>query len=107
MAITVKTDVINGNNQKRNAGVTTGNEFIYKVDPQKEIQVTGKATSTGDATVYYSNDPDLATPTDFSTMVASSLGALTDNIGEEMSQGIEWVGVDVTSGTWTVNIKEL
>jgi len=106
MAITVVTNVTNGNSQKRNTGVTTGNEFIYKVNPLKKIQVTGLATSTGDARLFFSNDPNI-TPTSFSTLVGSSLGVLADYIGEDMPEGIEWVGVDVTSGTWTVNIKEL
>lgn len=107
MAITV---ITSGLNSKRNTGVTTGNEFIYKVDPTKNIQVTGIATSTGDAQLFYSNDPIMANPTDFSTLVASSLGVLTDDIGENLGKGIEWVGVDVAAsggGTWTVNIKEL
>lgn len=109
MAITVQTIQDNHRNPKKDTGVTTGNEFIYKVDPAKTIKVTGVATSTGNATVFYSTDPTV-TPTAFnaaSGMVESSLGALTDNIGEEMSEGIEWVGVQVTSGTWTNYIKEV
>tara|TARA_R110000851_G_scaffold241680_2_gene394279 strand:+ start:618 stop:947 length:330 start_codon:yes stop_codon:yes gene_type:complete len=109
MAITV-TAQVNSGKALRDAGITTGNEFIYKVSPQSKIQVTGIATATGDARVFFSNDPHMANPTDFATssgLVGSSLGALTDYIGETMLEGIEWVGVDVTSGTWTVNIKEL
>lgn len=107
MAITVQPIEDNGGNPKRDAGITTGNEFIYKVNPKSKIQITGIATSTGDAQVFYSNDPNMAAPTDFTTLVASSLGALTDDLGENLGEGIEWIGVDVTSGTWTVNIKEL
>ena len=109
MAITV-TPQTNSGKTLRDAGVTTGNEFIYKVDPQSKIQVTGIATATGDARVFFSNDPHMAAPTDFaasSGLVGSSLGALTDYIGETLPEGIEWVGVDVVGGTWTVNIKEL
>jgi hypothetical protein len=109
MAITVITEVKNHNNQKKNAGVTTGNEFIYKIDREKLAVITAVATATGDATLYYSTDPE-TTPTDFtasSGMVESSLGAQTDNLGEKLPEGIEWVGVEVTSGTWDVNIKEI
>lgn len=107
MAVTVISDVTNTNNQKRNEGVTNGNEFIYKVNPTKRIQVTGLATSTGDATVYFSNDPSINTPTGFGSLVASFVGTVTDNVGEDLGDGIEWVGVDVDSGTWNINIKEL
>jgi len=107
MAITVETDKRSGNGVKRNTGVTTGNEFIYRINKQKALQITAIATATGNATFYYSNDEDMATPTDFSTMIPSSLGELTDFIGEETGEGIMWAGVKVASGTWTVNIKEL
>ena len=107
MAVTVTSIESNNGNPKRNTGITTGNEFIYKVNPAQKVQITGLATSTGDAQVFYSNDPIMAAPTDFTTLVASSLGVLTDDLGENLGSGIEWVGVSVTSGTWTVNIKEL
>ena len=109
MAITVITEVTNGNTQKKNAGITAGNEFIYKVDPAKAVEITGVATSTGDARVFFSTDPDLV-PTDFALangMIGSSLGVLTDYIGENLGKGIVWVGLDITGGTWTGNIKEL
>jgi len=105
MAVTVITDVKHGGNQKKDAGVTTGNEFIYKVDPTKEVLGQGLATSTGDAALYYSIDP--TTPTDFDDLNISSLGALTDAVGEELPKGVEWVGIKVTSGTWTNYIKEV
>ena len=106
MDITVQPNVDNGNNQKKNTGITTGNEFIYKVDPLKDVKVTGLATSTGDATLYYSTDNSI-TPSDFSTLVISSNGAQTDDLGESLGKGIRWVGVEVTSGTWTVNVEEI
>lgn len=106
MAITVISNTNTGN-PMRDAGVTTGNEFIYRVDPTKEIRVTGLATSTGAATVYYSTDPYMNVPTDFSTLNISSLGSFTDDIGETLPTGVVWVGIDVASGTWTNYIKEV
>jgi len=106
MAITVKTD--DGLLEKV-TGITTGNEYIFKVDPTKPVKITGFATSTGDARVMYSTDASV-TPTDLtaatSSMVVSSLGSFTDEIGEEMGVGIEWVAVDVVSGTWTSIITQ-
>ena len=100
MAITIreKSRVIS---YEKASGITAGNEFIYPVPEGATVSFAGTNTAAGTATLKYSFDP--STPTDFTGFFSAEAGAqsasFTDSTGT--AKGLRWVGLDVTSGTWT------
>lgn len=83
---------------------TDGNETLLKVDP--EMSLTIEAVGSGSATLKYKIGEG-ADPTDFSGFTSDSLGAVTVNQVYTLPAGIRWVGLDISSGTWSLYIWQM
>ena len=100
MAITINKKNVN----KHVDGITTGNEHIWKVSNGNVVTISGVLQAAGSATVKYSLQE--SEPTDFTDFATSEVGSHTTTFAEVASIGVKWIGIDVSSGTWDVDIVQ-
>lgn len=85
------------------SGQTDGNEVIFRLDPGMRSMVEAFPTSGGSGTLKSSlNETAPTSFTNFSTDI-SAVSAPTTWI---IPSGVRWIGLDIASGTWTVNVRQ-
>jgi len=99
MAITVITEE---NKDRRVTGLTAGNEYIWQVPENAEVNLHAINQAAGTSTIKFSSQD--AEPTDFTDFVPSEIGSHTETFAEISRKGIKWIGLDIDSGTWDLNL---
>ncbi len=108
MAITV-VDLTNLNKpmDREDTGVTAGNEIIYLVRQDSQIVIQGTGTGDADLKTTLAKYGEVTADADFSkfsTEINKTAAFISKTVGEG---GITAVGLDITSGTWTVRISQV
>lgn len=85
------------------SGQTDNNEVIFRLDPGMRTMVEAFPTSAGSATIKTSLSEAL--PTDF-TNFTSDTAAVTAATTWIIPSGARYVGLDISTGTWTVNVRQ-
>lgn len=85
------------------SGITTGNEVIVQVNPDKPVTIEAYVTSAGTAGIYYTSSA--TKPTNTSSMVQADVD-FTTNTSFSAEENITYVCVKVTSGTWTQIVRQ-
>ena len=85
-------------------GITTTNEHIIQIhEDVRSIVCTYNPTVAGTARIKYVIFN--ANPTDFSDMNTTIIGDVTAADGQELPAGINWIGLEVDSGTWDFTLS--
>ena len=100
MAITINKKNVN----KHVDGITTGNEHIWAVGSGNVVTISGVLQAAGSVTVKYSLQEN--EPTDFTDFTTSEVGSHSATFAEVASIGVKWIGIDVASGTWDIDITQ-
>lgn len=101
MAITV-----NSNNTETYRPVTgLTDDVVFKLNSGKAYKLQGIVTSAGSAQAIETMESD--TPTDIARFSKNASGASTANFTVDVTAGNAWAGVEITSGTWDVIIREI
>lgn len=105
MPITTNTSL---QNIQRNTGsMTTTNEIIMKVDPRFITAVDAVMMSAGVARLFVSTDPNYdAAASGFTEMTPDDTGGQAASFNRLVEAGVTWIGLQVTSGTWKMNIVQ-
>jgi hypothetical protein len=85
-------------------GQTDGNETIFKLVTSATYVVECIVTDPGTGTLKVMTGD--AVPTDFSTMSEAQDGTKAANFAREVT-GCSYVGLDIASGTWSVNVRRV
>ena len=103
MAVTI-VDLSRNGKGRTDTSLTTGNEVIYLVPRNAQINIQGLLTAgTGDAAVYISliDKAQVESEGDFTSLVQDG-DAYTDSFAvSTFSTGYTAVGIKITDGTWT------
>lgn len=102
MAITVDTN--NEAGQRIYAGQTDGNEVIFKLNAGQKYTMECRVTSAGTASMKITNAKDQQS--DFSNMSVASDGTQSSNFIRDI-YGCSYTGLDIASGTWTVEVRRV
>jgi hypothetical protein len=105
MPITTNTQL---QNVQRNTGnMTDTNEVILKVDPRYTTALDAIMVAAGVAQVFVSTDPNYdALANGFAEMTPDDTGAQSASFNRIVEAGVTWIGLNVTSGTWKMNIMQ-
>lgn len=86
-------------------GLTSGNEAVFALDPNKKHMIMGVLTSgPGSATVMVDIDDEV--PGDFTNFVNALDENETASFVKEVNSGIRWIGIEIDSGTWTFSARQ-
>lgn len=89
---------------KEYAGLTAGNGAIIRVPSgAKDVAVEYFPTAAGTAALKLSLGA--AIPTDFTGFMKAPAGDVTAATMHRVSAGVQWVGLDPASGTWTLRVS--
>jgi hypothetical protein len=104
MAVTV-VDLSRNGRGRTDTSLTTGNEVIYLVPRNAQINIQGIETGGGaaEAAVFVSliDKNQIETEGDFSSLTQDGDAYTADFIVSTFSTGYSAVGIKITSGTWT------
>lgn len=81
----------------------SGDAVLFQLRPSLTYTVSAVVTSAGTATMKIYNGGD--TPTDFSNFSEAQDGTKAANFMREVT-GCTWVGLDVASGAFTINVTK-
>lgn len=86
----------------RSQAVTSATPTFFRLrnDRGTVIEVSGTGTATLKVSTLYNS------PTTFVGFTPDSQGAVTGNTGWQFPAGLGMVGLDVTSGTWNINVAQ-
>jgi hypothetical protein len=90
-------------------GLTSGSGQIFSV-PKNCVGMVVETipTSAGTATFKVSVNPDTpAEGSEFTNFSSTAIGAMTATLVQELPGGLEWVGLEPASGTWTLRVRFL
>lgn len=93
----------NGTAVTRSASVTSASATIFKLDTSRDSVVEVSGTGAGTLKVSTAYD---TTPSNYNGFVADPDGAASSNTGWRLPKGLSYVGLDVTSGTWTMRVAQ-
>lgn len=102
MAITVNENTATA--ERIAAGVTSGNEVIFKTDVTGKYSLQAVPTAAGTASLK--TQVETLNPSDFSTMAEDTSGSQSASF-QRIIEGSTFVGVDVISGTWNVTLRRI
>lgn len=86
-------------------GLTSSSEYIFALDPSKTYLIKGQLT-TGPGSCMPKVDIDDDTPSDFSSFVDGLDADATASFIYEVNKGSRWVGLDISSGTWKLSVRQ-
>jgi len=93
--------------QRNTGNMTAGNEIILKVDPRYSTALDAVLVAAGVAQVFISTDPNYdAFANGFAEMTPDDSGAQSASHNRLVEAGASWIGLDITSGTWKLNIRQ-
>lgn len=87
---------------RERTGQTSGSETIFRTDPQRTTVIEVSPESAGSATINASMNTQ--TPTSFTGFSADTAGATSTTKMVNLGMGITFVGLSVSSGTWTTRV---